>query len=237
MIAFTTALAVTVSVAASLADVVTDLAARYRAATGVRVQVNAGPSNTLARQIVEGAPVDIFISADETQMAVIEQAGRLVQGTRTSLLSNQLVLIAPSNGAATMHGPSDLRTEAIRRIAIGQPDSVPAGVYGRQWLEKLGLWNAVKSKMVPLPSVRATLAAVREGRADAGIVYATDAKTTDDVRVVYSVPADEGPPIRYPAAVVNGPHTSEAAAFLRYLQSAEARATFEAAGFIVLAGR
>lgn len=226
---------ITVSVATSLVDVLAHLAKRYEAASGTRVAVNAAASNTLARQIVEGAPVDLFISADEAQMALVANAGRLVAGSHVPLLSNQLVIVVPREGRARVGQPTDLATSAVRRVAMGHPDAVPAGVYGRQWLETQGLWKGVQPKVVPLPSVRAALAAVREGRVDAAIVYATDARSAPDVRVVYAVPPADAPRIVYPAAVVSGPRPREAARFLAYLQSAEARAAFEAAGFRVLA--
>jgi molybdate transport system substrate-binding protein len=230
------AVALTISVAASLADVVGDLAKRYEGAGGGPIRINAGGSSALARQIREGAPVDLFISADEAQMAVAVKSGRILAGTQITLVTNQLVVIVPRGGASVVQ-PRDLATGSTKRIAMGHPESVPAGVYGRQWLEKLGLWAAVQPKVVPMSSVRAALAAVREGRADAAIVYATDARTTSDVRVVYTVPAEEGPSIVYPAALVRGPREAEAARFLAYLQSPEARRIFEAAGFRAAAPR
>jgi molybdate transport system substrate-binding protein len=227
------AAALTVSAASSLTDVLTELATRYQAATGERVQINPGASNTLARQIIEGAPVDVFISADDLQMNAVVKAGRMAPGSTITLLSNELVLVVPKGAPAHVNQPQDLVEGHVRRIAMGQPESVPAGVYGRQWLEKLGLWKAVQPKVVPMPTVRAALAAVRERRVDAAIVYATDARTTADVRVAYRALSGEGPRIVYPAAVVAGPHETSARRFLAYLQSDEARRVFEGAGFIV----
>jgi molybdate transport system substrate-binding protein len=223
----------TVSAAASLSDVLNDLAKRFEAASGVRVQINAAASNTLARQIVDGAPVDVFISADEAQMTAAETSGRIAKDTRVALLSNHLVIVVPQDVRNAIDRPADLATSRIRRVAMGQPDSVPAGVYGRMWLETLGLWASVKPKLVPMATVRAALAAVREGRADAGIVYATDALTTRAVRIVYRVPPGDGPRIVYPAAALAGPNEADARRFLAYLQSPEARRVFEAAGFSV----
>lgn len=224
---------VTVSVAASLGDVIGDLAARYRAASGTVIELNSGGSHALARQIVNGAPVDLFISADETQMDVVERAGRSVAGSRAQLVSNQLVVITPRDAKVWVRSGADLNRPEVRRIALGHPDTVPAGVYARQWLEKLALWTSVAPKVVPLPTVRAALAAVREGRAEAGVVYLTDARTTSDVVVTYVVPLDEAPRITYPAAVISGERQDAAARFLNYLQGDEARGAFEAAGFIV----
>jgi molybdate transport system substrate-binding protein len=125
----------------------------------------------------------------------------------------------------------------VRRLAIGHPESVPAGVYARQWLERLRLWSAVQPKTVPLATVRAALAAVREGRADAGIVYATDAQTTPEVKIAYRVPVEEVSPIIYPAALVRGGAEAEAGRFIAYLRGPEASAVFERAGFGVLGSR
>jgi molybdate transport system substrate-binding protein len=225
------ATALTVSAASSLTDVLTELAKRFEAATGERVHINAAASNTLARQIVEGAPVDLFISADDVQMAVAEKSGRIAVGSRVALVSNQLVIVVPNDTRNAIDNAADLASARVRRVAMGQPESVPAGVYGRQWLEKLGLWASVQPKSVPMPTVRAALAAVREGRVDAGIVYATDAITTRDVRIVYRVPVSEAPRIVYPAAVIAGANEAPARRFLTFLQSAEARRVFEAAGF------
>lgn len=225
-----------VSAAASLSDVMTELTTLYLAESRVALRVNSGGSNTLARQIVEGAGVDVFISADEAQMEVAEQAGRLVPGSRSNLVSNALVVIVPTQGMA---GASSLRVTAakdltrpgVRRIAMGNPESVPAGVYGRRWLEALGLWATVRQKVVPLPTVRAALSAVQEGRADAGIVYATDARVTPDVRVAMTVPAGEAPAIVYPAAAVRGPREAPARQFLVWLRGGAAQAVFMRAGF------
>ena len=231
------ALTLTISVAASLADVVTDLVKRYEAAGGGSVQINTGGSGALARQIAAGAPVDLFISADEAQMAVAAKSGRIIPDTQVTLLTNQLVVIVPETATAVVSQPRDLAAPSVKRVAMGNPDSVPAGVYGRQWLEKLGLWPVIQPKVVPMSTVRAALAAVREGRADAAIVYATDARATSAVRIVYTVAAGESPAIAYPAALVRGPREAEARRFLAYLQTAEARAMFEAAGFGVVARR
>jgi molybdate transport system substrate-binding protein len=222
-----------VSAAASLTDVMRELAARYRAETGVILRINSGGSNTLARQIVEGAGVDVFLSADEAQMDVVERADRLVPGTRSDVLSNGLVVIVPAGGAAgaQVSAPADLAGPGIRRIAMGNPASVPAGVYGRQWLESLGLWARVAPRVVSLPTVRAALAAVQEGRVDAGLVYATDARTTTAVRVAMEVPVAEAPRIVYPAAAIRGAHEAAAAALVRWLHDEAAMEIFRRAGF------
>lgn len=217
------------AVPASLGDVMAELAKTYEQSAKVKVSTTAAGSNTLARQIVEGAPIDLFISADAVQMDVVEKASRLIDGSRVDLLTNQLALVAAAG--STSSSPQALVESGVRRVAMGQPESVPAGVYGRQWLERLGLWAKVQPKVVPLPSVRAALAAVEAGRAEAAIVYATDASVAPGLRVAYLVPAAEGPPIVYPAALVRGKREAEAKAFLQFLRSPAAAKVFMAAGF------
>jgi len=228
------AAAIVVSAASSLTDVLGELAKRYEAATGERVQVNAGGSNTLARQIVEGAPVDVFISADDVQMDVLERAGRLVPGTRVPLVGNRLVVVVPRTSGVVLVRARDLMSSSVTRVAMANPAAVPAGVYGRKWLEKTGLWTAIEPKVIPLPTVRAAVAAVREGRAQAGIVYATDVRSEPAVRVAFEPAADEVPPITYPAAVITGPRQAAAKRFLTFLCSREAVEIFQAAGFPAL---
>lgn len=223
-----------VSVAASLSDVLSDLGRRHLAATGQAVRLNVGGSNFIARQIVEGAGADLFVSADEAQMDVVERAGRLAPGSRVDLLTNQLVVVGRPGGGLRDGHPATLASAAVRRIALGNPESVPAGIYARRWLERRGVWPAVRPKVVPTLSVRAALAAVRAGRVDAAVVYATDARTEPSVPVIFRVPVNDAPAIVYPAAVVAGPNSAAAGRFLDYLRSAEAAAVFDAAGFGVV---
>ncbi|MEW6322733.1 MAG: molybdate ABC transporter substrate-binding protein [Acidobacteriota bacterium] len=232
---------VTLGVASSLSDVARELAARYERETGTSVQVTTGGSNTLARQIVEGAPIDVFVSADQAQMDVAARAGRLEEGSRRDLLSNRLVVVVGPgrvDGFQRMpKGPGDLADANLRRLAMGNPESVPAGVYGRRWLERAGVWEAVRAKVIPFPTVRAALSAAAEGRAEAAIVYATDARGNAAVRVAFE--ADEGaaPAVTYPMAVVRGRRSAAAAALAAWLRGPAARAAFEAAGFGVVDGR
>ncbi len=219
-----------VAAASSLSVVAPQLTRQFHDATGIDVRLNFAGSNTLARQIVEGARVDVFISADAHQMDFVEQAGRLVPGTRIDVLSNQLVIIVPVGGRP-VEWPDHLASSAVRRIAMGEPAAVPAGVYGRRWLETVRLWTTVETKVVPLPSSQAALAAVREGRAQAGIVYATDARNQHGVQVVHLVPDADAPPILYPAAAIRSGREPEARRFVDFLRSAEAWRVFEAAGF------
>jgi molybdate transport system substrate-binding protein len=220
-----------VSVAASLADVMSELARRHEHATGQAVRLNVAGSNLIARQIVEGARVDAVISADEAQMDVVEAAGRLVPGTRVALLTNQLVVVGRPGGALHVDGATALAAPAVGRLAMGNPQSVPAGVYARRWLERQGVWARISPKVVPALSVRAALASARAGRVDAAVVYATDAAIEPSVPVLYRVPAADAPPIVYPAAVVRGPNQATAAQFVAYLRSPDAGTAFRAAGF------
>ena len=219
-----------VSVAASVYDALDEIAGLYRAATGVTVALNAGGSHTLARQIVEGAKAGLFLSADDAQMDAVERAGRVVPGTRTRLLTNELAIVVPkASGDFTL---ARLIEGRLSRLAMGEPAAVPAGVYGRRWLEHEGAWARLQSKIVPFPTVRAVLTAVEAGRVDAGIVYRTDAMTSD-VRVIAHISRKEHPylDIGYPVAVIAGPSEPAAKRFLEYLNSPAARAVFARRGF------
>ncbi len=225
---------VLVSAAVSLTDVLTTIARRFEAATGEHVLLNFGASNTLARQIASGARVDVFVSADEMQMDRVQ--ADVVPGTRVDLLSNQLA-IAVSRGAVGVKGARDLLDASIRRVAIGDPAAVPAGVYARQYLERLGFWAALQPKIVPTGSVRLALAAVEHGAADAAVVYATDVASARETTTAFVVPASEGPRIRYPAAVMrSGPNQEGARRFLTFLRGTDARSVFTAAGFGIVTG-
>jgi len=218
-----------VSVAASVNDALDEIARIYRAATGVTVALNAGGSNTLARQIVEGAKAGLFLSADETQMDMVERAGRIVRGTRTRLLTNELAIVAPPSSNLTLPAMLEGR---INRLAMGEPAAVPAGVYGRRFLEHEGVWARLEPKVIPFPTVRAVLSAVENGRVDAGIVYRTDASTSS-VTVIATLAAKQHPylNISYPVAVIAGPAEAEARKFLNFLKGTQARAVFEKRGF------
>jgi molybdate transport system substrate-binding protein len=219
-----------VSVAASVNDALEEIAGLYRATTGVAVAVNAGGSNTLARQIVEGAKAGLFLSADEAQMDVVEKAGRLVSGTRTRLLSNELAVVVPASSSdLTLARVLEGR---IARLAMGELAAVPAGVYGRTWLEHEKAWSRLESKVIPFPTVRAVLSAVAAGRVDAGIVYRTDAPTSN-VRVIANIAATDHPylSITYPVAVIQGPAEADARRFLEFLKGPAARAVFDKRGF------
>lgn len=218
--------------AVSLTDALKEMAPAYEKSSGDKLVFNLGGSNMLARLIREGAPADVFLSADEVQMDGLGKAGLLLPGSRRTLLSNTLVIVVASEYGAKIASPRDLLS--IRSLALAEPKSVPAGVYARQYLEKLGLWPALAGRVIPTENVRACLAAVEAGNADAGIVYATDALISKKVRVAWSVPAADGPDISYPVAIPrDAPHAAAAKRFEEYLGSAPARTVFVRYGFIV----
>ena len=224
---------VMVSAATSLTDVLKEAAGSYERAARDRVVLNLGASNTLARQIAAGARVDLFISADPAQMDIA--AGSIDPGTRVDLLSNQLAIAVPDDRPRTFRSARELLEPSMRRIAIGDPTAVPAGVYARTYLERLGIWRRIQPKLVPTGSVRLALAAVEAGAVDAAIVYRTDIRTATRAREAFVVPHEDGPRIVYPAAVVrNGPNPQGGRRFLAFLQTADAAAIFERAGFVPL---
>jgi len=223
-----------VSAAASLTDVLQELAPIYEKHTGDTVLFNFGASSLLARQIQEGAPADLFISADELKMDSLQQRRLIVAATRRSILSNTLAIIVPSDSRVKIASPADLAGDSIRNLALAEPQSVPAGIYAKEYLRKLRLWQKIVFKVVPTDNVRGALAAVESGNADAGIVYKTDALISKLVRIAYEVPAAEGPEISYPAAVVaDSKQPAAAQRLLDFLQSPRAQGVFRKYGFLV----
>jgi len=227
---------ITVSAAVSLTEVMHELGRAYEAAAGGRVVYNFAASNVLARQIVNGAPVDVFVSADEAQMALVEKAQMVSPGTLVPVVGNQLALIVRIDRHDLPAGVAALSAPAVRRIAIGDPEAVPAGVYARQYLERAGIWSSVRARIVPVASVRAVLSAVANGAADAGIVYVTDVPRSDSVRVVAAITGPEAPRIAYVACAISSSRRADAArAFLTFLRTADASRIFERRGFQPLA--
>jgi molybdate transport system substrate-binding protein len=225
---------ITVFAAASLTDALQELGAAWEQGGGQHVVFNFGASSTLARQIQEGAPADVFFSADEARMGDLEKRGAVVPGTRRRLLSNSLVVVAPSDSKLKIVGPEDLASSAVRVLALAEPQSVPAGVYAKEYLQKAGVWRGVIDKIVPTENVRAALAAVESGNADAAIVYKTDAALSSKVKIVYRVPVAEAPKISYPLAVMKGGRNVEGGkVFAAYLATPASLAVFERYGFIV----
>jgi molybdate transport system substrate-binding protein len=219
-----------VSAAASLTDALKDLGARFEKQTATKVTLNFGASSLLARQIEENAPVDVFISADEAQMDRVQK--QIAPDTRTDLLTNKLVVIVRKDFPQRLDDLSDLAKPECSRIALADPNSVPAGVYAREVLTKAKLWEKVEAKIVPAENVRATLAVVEAGNADAGFVYKTDAMTSNSIRLALEMPPELAPRIVYPMAMVSSStNRDKATRFLAYLKSPEAVEVFQRLGF------
>ncbi|XGV97968.1 MAG: molybdate ABC transporter substrate-binding protein [Leptolyngbya sp. BL-A-14] len=223
-----------ISAAASLKDVMEEIKPLYQKNhADVNLTFNFGASGALLQQIEQGAPADIFISAAKRQVDTLEQKGGLVPGTRTNLANNKLVLIVPkdSRGVSSFNS---LKQSTVRRIAIGEPRSVPAGQYAEQALQKLNLLNEVKPKLVYANNVRQVLAAVESGNADAGLVYLTDAKISNKVKVVVIADDSYHSPIVYPMAVLRSSKNIGAAkAFVQYLTGSQAKNVLRKYGFTV----
>src|SRR6478736_1345497 len=200
---------VNVYAAASLTDVMKEIAANYKKESTDKIVFNFGASSLLARQIIERAPADIFFSADEAKMDDLQKAGLIVTETRRDLLSNSLVIIVPNDSNLAIASPEEL-VGKTQKIAIADPRAVPAGIYTKEYLSGLGLWDKLESKMVPTENVRAALAAVESGNVDAGFVYKTDANISKKVKIAFSVPIEKGPAIRYPVAIIKGREDSRA---------------------------
>lgn len=228
--------ALTVSAAVSLADALEDIARAYSTAGGGAVRFNFAGSNVLSRQIAAGAPVDVFVSADEAQMAIAEAAGAIDRASRVALVGNRLAVVT-RRGAAPLTDLRALATPAFKRIAIGDPAAVPAGVYARQYLLASGLWTAIEPKLVPVGNVRAALAAAASGSVDAAFVYQTDAAISHEVDLALVVSGPDAPRIVYPVAITSGTARRAAAEqFVRFVAGPEAGAIFARYGFTPLAG-
>ena len=220
--------------AASLTDSLKEIALGYERQSGHKVVFNFGASSLLARQIEEGAPADIFLSADETKMDGLEKRNLIVQGTRRSRLSNSLVIVVGSDSTIPIRSAPDLTNAMVERIALAETKTVPAGIYAREFLEKRGLWSVLEKKIVPTENVRAALSAVESGNVDVGIVYKTDAGISRKVKVAHEVPIADGPAIGYPMALMRDAKEPAAAGdFLKHLDSPAAARVFQKFGFIV----
>ena len=226
---------VLVFAAASTTDALNAIIGAYSKAGGT-AKASYGSSSTLARQIANGAPADIFISADQKWMDYIAERKKVAVGSRRDLLRNTLVLIAPiTNKAALKIAPGFGIAAALGdgRLAIGDPDHVPAGIYAKQALTHLGVWDRIAAKTARTQDVRAALALVERGETPFGIVYSTDAKASTKVRVVDTFPRDSHAPIVYPAALIAGHDTPEAKRFFAFMTSSDAVRIFGQFGFVV----
>lgn len=221
----------TLSIAASLQDAIVEVENAYKKdhAT-LEFRNNFGSSGTLAREIEQGAPVDALFFAGPKQIEQLQTQSLLLPGTGKDLLRNSLVLVAPPDSA--VRGFDDLASTSVRLVALGDPASVPAGQYGEQTLKALHLYDRISAKIVLGKDVRQVLTYVETSNADAGLVYATDARISSKVRVIAVAPESSHDPILYPVAVIKSSRNVEAArAFLEFLSSPAARATFIRYGF------
>jgi molybdate transport system substrate-binding protein len=224
--------------AASLKNALDEIATAWSQETGKPLpKISYAASSALAKQIEQGAPADLFISADLDWMDYLAGKNLIKQDTRFNLLGNKIVLIAPRESKVTsvaLKGVDLAKALAGGRLAMANVDSVPVGKYGKAALEKLGAWSDVKDHLAQAENVRAALLLVARGEAGLGIVYSTDAAAEANVRIVASFPEGSHPPIIYPAALTRDSKNADAKAFLDYLRSARARTAFEKQGFTVL---
>jgi molybdate transport system substrate-binding protein len=230
----------TVFAAASLTEAMTEAGREFEQSQGITVRFSFASSSTLARQIEAGAPAGLVALASEEWADYLTERGAILPETRIGVVGNRLVLIAPSGtGSGTEITLSEPPTAAeitaalgpTGRLALGDPDHVPAGIYARQALESLGLWPAVAAHLALTDNVRAALTLVARGEAALGVVYATDARLTRDVRTLATLPATAHAPVSYPFAIVRDGDSAEARAFLAFLAGTEGLAIFERFGF------
>lgn len=230
---------ISVFAAASMKEALDEATAAYQADTGQAVRVSYAASSALARQIEQGAPADVFVSADLDWMDYLQQRGLLDDASRRNLLGNTLVLVAPSTGkarAAALKPGVDLLPLLGNdgRLALALTASVPAGKYAKAAFTALGVWPALAPRVAEAENVRAALMLVARGEAPLGVVYGSDAKAEPRVRVLATFPADSHPPIVYPVARLKAATHPQADAFLRWLQTPAADAIFRRHGFRVL---
>lgn len=223
-----------VSAAASLQDALEEIKPLYQQTnSNINVTYNFGASGALQRQIEQGAPADMFISAAKRQVDELEQKNLLVPGSRRVIAKNRLVLVVANNvsGVSSFY---NLRDAKIKKVVIGEPRSVPAGQYAQQVLQKLKIWDQIKSKLVFANNVRQVLASVESGNAEAGLVYSTDAKTSNKVKVVVAADEKYHSPIIYPLAILKrSKNVDTARNFSEFLASDKAKAVFKKYGFIL----
>jgi molybdate transport system substrate-binding protein len=222
-----------IAAAASLQDALEDLDPRFEAAhSGITVNYNFAASGPLQQQIQQGAPVDVFVSAAAKQMDALQAQNLILSETRRNLLTNDLVLIVPSNSTLGLTSFRQLTDSTIGRIAVGEPRSVPAGQYAEELFTNLGILESLRSKFVYGNSVRSVLGSVESGNAEAGVVYTTDARITSRVRQVATAPSNLHSPIVYPIAVLqSSPNQQAARAYVQFLRSQPAQEVFRQYGF------
>jgi molybdate transport system substrate-binding protein len=221
--------------AVSLTDALRAIQAKFEAITTDKLVFNLDGSNVLALQISKGAPADVFFSADEAQMDKLGKAGLIDPASRHDIIFNRLAVVVGADSPLKLTTLADLAKPEVKHLALADPRSVPAGVYAQGYLEDARVWDEVKDRVVPAQNVRAALASVESGNAQAGIVYQTDAQVSRKVKVAFALPDSPKVKIAYPAAVVKGAtNPNGAKKFIAYLQTnADARAVFAKYGFIV----
>lgn len=222
--------------AASTTDALTDIGALYQEKGLGSVKASFASSSTLAKQIEQGAPADVFLSANLSWMEYLEARNMIAEGSRTDLLRNQIVLIVPRASAAgpVTIGPESDLLELLGsegRLAIGDPEHVPVGQYGKEALQNLGLWTAVKDRIAPMKDVRAGLALVERGEAPLGIVYESDVAASDKVRIIGVFPQGSHTEVVYPVGAIAGNSEDAGKAFIEFLKTPEALAIFKKYGF------
>lgn len=225
----------TVSAAASLQAALTEVARSYeKAHPGVRISLNFGSSGSLSRQIEQGAPVDVFVSAARREMDGLQQQGLIDEDTRRDLWANRIVLVVSARTGKSLASWQDLAGSSVRRVAIGTPETVPVGLYAKETLQHLGLWEKVEPKLVLGKDVLQVVSYVKTGNVDAGVVFRTDGRDPT-LRVVAEAPPGSHRPVVYPGAVVKAsPHPEAARDFLAFLAGKEAAAICERYGFLPL---
>jgi molybdate transport system substrate-binding protein len=226
---------INVYAAVSLTDALRAIQMKFEAITTDKLVFNLDGSNVLALQISKGAPADVFLSADEAQMDKLQKEGLIDPTTRHDVIFNRLVVVVGAKSPLQLAALADLAQPEVTHLALADPRSVPAGVYAKHYLEDAKVWEQVEPRVVPTQNVRAALAAVESGNADAGIVYQTDAMISQKVKIAFALPDSPKVKIAYPAAaLVHAPNPDGAKKFVLYLQNnADARAIFAKYGFIV----
>ncbi|AGL01923.1 molybdate ABC transporter substrate-binding protein [Desulfoscipio gibsoniae] len=221
----------TISAAASLQDAARELKEIYtRENPNVTITYNFASSGTLQKQIEEGAPADLFISAGKSQMDALAEKGLIIEDSRKDLLGNDLVLITGND--SSLAGFDELTGDKVAKISIGAPESVPAGKYSQEALDNMGLWDAIQSKLVLAKDVRQVLTYVETGNVDAGLVYHSDALMGKNIKVVTVAPEDSHKPIVYPMAIIKETkHQAETESFANFLSGQEASKVFIKYGF------
>ena len=228
----------TVFAAASTTNALTEIAKLYESGGNGPVTLSFASSSTLAKQIANGAPAHVFLSANDVWMQYLDDRQLLEPGSRTDLLGNRIVLIVPSTSGAgklTLSPQANLASLLGHdgRLALGDPEHVPVGQYARAALERLSLWPQVADRLAPASDVRAGLALVERGEAPLGIVYGSDAAMSNKVRVIGTFPSDSHPAIDYPVATMRGPDSAAATSFIRFLAGPQAKVIWARYGFEV----